>query len=687
MNAQTKKYSSVVSVLVAGALLSTTIASYAQTGTSTVSGGASAMRGITFPVADLGGCASQSECRTYCNDSAHIEACTKFAETHGLMNKDEASRARKFASALQTTGGPGRCTTPESCKTFCANIENLEACTKFAEAQGIKDENVTRAKKVADFLKSGGTMPGGCTSQDSCRTYCNDFSHATECLAFMKSVGVGSSATQGQGGAMQKILELAQSGETPGGCTSKDACEAYCHDTSHAEECRNFAVKAGFINADQANLLKQAEGKGPGGCTSKDACKAYCNDQAHRDECFAFAETHGLINKEDASSTKDGLVRLRVGLENASPEVSACITSALGQSTLDDIQSGKLVPAPEVGMQIRGCFEKFGQKEKTSDLFKKVPLDIKSCLKEKLGSDFAGVTSGKIDPTPEAADGLRMCATQVRLEQGGGFGSGQNASGTFGAPMVSSTIVRFLRSAPPEVAQCAKEKLGDDLEKTQSGEVQSSTSAGAKIKECFESFRPIRMMNQMGTSTNSSSGFEGRMNVPRPGFFGNVQLREGEGSGTLRNVSGTPQLRPRPLPNVFDSDRRPSSGSVPFGGERNLRSASSGFERPGGIGGDDQRQFNGPKGAPINMNRNGVGGPSGSMPPKSPMGSGSQPSMPQAPSNNQNPAGLPQGDMPPPGDTSPDEYVPPVGPVESRAPSASLLGLVADTIFHFFHFR
>ena len=40
---------------------------------------------ITFPVAELGGCASEDECRTYCNDQSHWNECSAFAGNYGII--------------------------------------------------------------------------------------------------------------------------------------------------------------------------------------------------------------------------------------------------------------------------------------------------------------------------------------------------------------------------------------------------------------------------------------------------------------------------------------------------------------------------------------------------------------------------------------------------------------------------
>src|SRR6266404_8416038 len=55
---------------------------------------------ITFPIPELGNCASKDACRVYCNDTANIDVCVSFAKAHGLMNKDDGDRAGKFRDAI-----------------------------------------------------------------------------------------------------------------------------------------------------------------------------------------------------------------------------------------------------------------------------------------------------------------------------------------------------------------------------------------------------------------------------------------------------------------------------------------------------------------------------------------------------------------------------------------------------------
>jgi len=464
------------------------------------------VNGITFPVAELGSCANKEECRAYCDDPAHMDSCISFAEAHGLMNKEEAARAESFRKKLGVGGGPGGCRSPRECEAFCGNVANLDVCIAFAEEQGFSDPHIGEAKRIQKYIQTGGAMPGGCDSRGSCEAYCRDFSHAEECSAFLKQAGI-EDGRPGAGGPerehYEKLLEFMKRGETPGGCTSKEACEAYCHEKSHFDECVAFGEKVGFIASGQAERMRQLGGKGPGGCDSPEACKAYCSDQTHREECYRFAEENGFIPPEEIQRAKEGFVQLKVGLDQAPPEVAACLKSVLGPTVIEDIQAGKLVPGPEIGERVRGCFEKFGRHRDFANPFQNAPPEVLSCLREKLGSSFEGVRTGEAAPTPEMADAFRVCFEGMRvLERGPGIGE----LGAVGEPGMH--MEGFLRSAPPGIISCLRERIGDQFEKVQSGEVKLGLEMEQAMRGCFESFRPEMEGSSMQNPTVSGDSAE-----------------------------------------------------------------------------------------------------------------------------------------------------------------------------------
>lgn len=440
---------------------------------------------ITFPVAELGGCTSKAECKSYCDDTAHMDACVTFAEKHGLMNKSEVQRAKKFAGQLKSGGGPGGCRSPRECDSFCSNLNNLETCLQFAESQGIQDEHFEEGRKIQTYLKSGGRMPGGCFSKESCEAYCGNFEHATECFEFAQKAGLaGPNDERGPKSPeqMRRIMELTQRGETPGGCKSKEQCDNYCGDQSHFEECITFAEKAGFMSAAEVQQIRKTGGKGPGGCSSRESCEAFCNNPDNREECFRFGQEHGLISEADVQNAKDGMIRLRQGLEQAPSEVVACLKATLGPNIIERIQAGDLVPGPQIGEQMKGCFEKFGESHRPREAMRGLPPEVKSCIQEKLGVAIEDIESGRVEMTPEKGDLMRVCFQSVSMQNGEGFGGGPQG-GPGGAD--------FLRSAPPQLIACIESKLGaENFEKLKSGQSQPDGSFQDLVRGCFESFRP-----------------------------------------------------------------------------------------------------------------------------------------------------------------------------------------------------
>jgi hypothetical protein len=435
--------------------------------------------GITYPVLELGNCANQNECRAYCNDPANMSVCIAFAESRGLMNNEEGARARTFAERLQAGGTPGGCTSAASCEAYCSDITRIEECLSFAEGEGFDVPDIEEAKKIRRHLAGGGTMPGGCISRQSCEAYCTNFDHVDECIAFARTVGLEIDEEL----PPPEALELMKRGETPGGCRSREACEAYCQNPDNFETCIAFAEKAGFVKPEQAELARKTGGKGPGGCNSRESCEAYCNDPTHQEECFQFAEERGLIPEAELKQAKEGLVRLRAGLEQAPEEVRECMKSVLGPNIIEDIQAGRLTPGPQIGERMRACFEKFGARHDTGGLFQDAPREVIACVEEKLGGTFQRVVSGEEPPTPEIGDAFRICFQTRELERSGFGGPGPGGAG---GPMVSE----LLRSAPPTVAQCLREKLGDRFDGLASGALQPTPDLGDTIRSCFESFRP-----------------------------------------------------------------------------------------------------------------------------------------------------------------------------------------------------
>lgn len=143
---------------------------------------------VSYPVVELGNCANQTSCKTYCDQSANVDACLSFAEKNNLMSKDEISVAKNFKKAGMT--GPGGCKGKEECSTYCNGPEHMDACVAFAEKSGIMSgSRLEEAKKVQGAI-SRGIKPPACGGKDACNSYCSSKDHMAECVSFAEAAGI-----------------------------------------------------------------------------------------------------------------------------------------------------------------------------------------------------------------------------------------------------------------------------------------------------------------------------------------------------------------------------------------------------------------------------------------------------------------------------------------------------------------
>src|SRR3989338_2657625 len=144
---------------------------------------------IAYPVAELGNCGNEQECRAYCDNLSHIQECVAFAEDHNLLSAEELAEAKRFAQ-LSVESGPGGCTSEAQCETYCEDVSNIEECLAFAQEHGVLDEGeLQEARKVAEALRRGAQLPGGCRGKAECEAYCQVPSHIPECLDFAAAAG------------------------------------------------------------------------------------------------------------------------------------------------------------------------------------------------------------------------------------------------------------------------------------------------------------------------------------------------------------------------------------------------------------------------------------------------------------------------------------------------------------------
>ena len=423
----------------------------------------------------------------------------------------ESARGDSFSYPIADLGN---CGSKTECKNYCADEANFEACSAFAEKHNLLPKEIKNKKdKVKEILKNGG--PGGCDSKESCEAYCSGEEHMEECFEFGKKHGLISKEEEEKAG---KFLPMMKKGETPGKCQSKTACEAYCHEEGNREECMDFAVKMGAMTREQAERAKKLNGKGPGGCTGREECEAFCNNPANQETCFKFAKENGFIKEDEVRNMKEGMGQMRMGMENAPEEVKECLKENVDEGTLSSMESGEFTPTAGTGESIRECFEKFRPQleEHRKQEFNASP-EVEECLKAAVGEEvLAEVKSGQAPPSRELGEKMRGCFDQQgrrEEEQGQRGEEGQYGNGDGQRPPEASGRPMMEGNYPDsnKIKNCLEEKLGSDgMKKFVDPAERNSEEMQSAMRECGYNTRPPEQQNR-------EDGQPENFNKPYPG--------------------------------------------------------------------------------------------------------------------------------------------------------------------------
>ena len=364
---------------------------------------ASSEQDIVFPVSDLGNCKDKQSCKAYCNREENFPACIAFARKHNLLAKKDLERAEKV-TALPNRHGPGGCKGINECHAYCEDATHIEECIAFAKEHGLMEKKeLEEAQKVARALREGAKLPGGCTSKDQCEAYCQEEAHIDECVDFGRKAGFISEKDAG-------IIKKTR-GKGPGACRGEKECRAYCENEAHIEECIGFAKEHGLMSKNEADIASKTRGKGPGGCRGEE-CREYCNDKTHFEECVAFAKDHGIISDEEYEQAKrtggvgpggcKGEEECRQYCQNPDHK---------GECEGFFINHG-FTPKDQVQESDQG-------KKRLKEAFDKAPSEVKACLERELGQDLARkIHNGEVEPGREIGEKVRACFESARRNEG-----------------------------------------------------------------------------------------------------------------------------------------------------------------------------------------------------------------------------------------------------------------------------
>ncbi|MBI4066720.1 hypothetical protein HY411_03310, partial [Candidatus Gottesmanbacteria bacterium] len=271
--------------------------------------------GITFPIAELGGCAGPQECRDFCEQPANQTTCMDFAKKKGFnkeMEHPSGVDAQKRDELLQQAKTELGCTSMETCSKVCES--NQSRCESFARKHGVYQElpesrgRYSTEEKMQLMEKAKSEL--GCTSMESCKSICEQ--NPERCMAFAKRHGFDKGQEerqdyQEQSGPLRERGEASQyqQGGSSGGatsnygtqrfgkgsCDSEESCKKYCQE--HPDECPGFqgytrATQGGSPSTSQTQQQSQGSYMSPSGCRTEAECKNWCND--HPDKCPGFSE-------------------------------------------------------------------------------------------------------------------------------------------------------------------------------------------------------------------------------------------------------------------------------------------------------------------------------------------------------------------------------------------------------------
>ena len=249
--------------------------------------------GIEFPVVELGGCESASECRAYCDVAENREDCVDFADQYnfslGRHRGNRPGNARILTFAREELG----CSSVSECRAVCDEPVNQSTCEEFGAAYGLKrSERMERVHVRSQELTELLMDVLSCESKQTCREACDENrSVCQEIVDDYRDV------------KRQELIDKAadaKQNRQRGSCDSDASCRAYCDE--HPEEC------AGKLTIQHEDVLGASTGDmsleivesddylGPTGCDTVGACRLYCESMPGM--CPSFLENNSSSSSE-----------------------------------------------------------------------------------------------------------------------------------------------------------------------------------------------------------------------------------------------------------------------------------------------------------------------------------------------------------------------------------------------------
>ena len=385
---------------------------------------------IQYPVAELGNCQNESSCRDYCDEPENLSACLDFARENSLMSEEELDMAEKFEDAGGT--GPGGCTSQDSCETYCNDIGHINECIAFAEENNLMSpEELEEAKKVQEAINRG-VQPPPCGNKKACDVYCEEPGHMEECITFAAEAGF----MEGQElEDAQKMLAAVKRGVTPPPCRGKEACDKYCSQPDNMEVCMNFALEAGFMSEEEkegAQKMLQAIKRGvkPLPCQGREECDQYCGQDENLEECMNFAVEAGFMSEEDASIARKTGGKGPGNCRGKEECEDFCNNPDNQETCFNFAKENGLMSEDDLRQMDEG-------KQQIQEALNQMPPEVLECLNTRLGAETVEkLKTGQAMPSRDIGDSMQACFQEMgagpqmgpsndTMMQGGGPGGCQ----------------------------------------------------------------------------------------------------------------------------------------------------------------------------------------------------------------------------------------------------------------------
>ena len=189
---------------------------------------------MTFPIVELGNCNNAATCKIYCDQPQNHDACTLFAKEKGIA----AGKRRvneKHVSVLSSAKTALGCSTIAACQSFCEEQANWERCQVFAQKHGLSTSQKVSAKD--EELLSEAKQNLNCDSFDSCEALCEQKANYTKCAALLQDQVTSDDRAMFEKYKPQ-IKEFL-------GCDSMVTCMAFCMNPLNMSKCSELGSKIG----------------------------------------------------------------------------------------------------------------------------------------------------------------------------------------------------------------------------------------------------------------------------------------------------------------------------------------------------------------------------------------------------------------------------------------------------------